>query len=193
MLRFLAGILLVQVASVLLVLVSAPSSMDWASWLPIGVALAVIALVTAFWFANLASHQRRDEVQRLQSDFARERDRLRVKAERDKTKLIKQSQKTVVSETRRAEARANFKIGIAVAAAAGAGLLMVLANFMTLGLLLMTAAGGALGGYLLRRDWAARLPGLRKSGESLREPAGKGADNSPVRPPAQLPGKRSLF
>ena len=190
MFRFLAGILLVQVTSVLLVLVSTPSMQDWASWLPLVIALAVIALVTAFWFANLASQLRRDEIERLRSDYARERERLRVKAERDKTKLIAQSQKTVVTETRRAEARANFKIGVSVAAAAGVGLLMILTNFMTLGLLLMTAAGGALGGYLLRRDWTARLPGRRKGerAEEVRPAADKGA----VGPLARLSNKRSL-
>lgn len=158
MLRFLAGIFLVQTASVLLMLLSRPADSDWVSWLPIVVALCVIGLIAAFWFANLASHLRRDEIERMRIEFARERERLKVQAERDKTKLIQKNQKTIVTETRRAETRANRKVGLAVAAAAGVGLVMILANFMTLGLLLMTAAGSALGGYLLRRDWIPRLP-----------------------------------
>lgn len=173
----------------LLVLFSTPSMQDWASWLPVVVALAVIALVTAFWFTNVASHLRRDEIERLRSDFARERERLRVKAERDKTKIVAQSQKTVVSETRRAEARANFKIGVAVAAAAGVGLLMVLTNFLTLGLLLMTAAGGALGGYLLRRDWTAKLLGRRNGNGAEEMPTARGKGT--VSPLARLSNKRS--
>ena len=157
MLRFLAGIFLVQIASVVLVLLSRPADEAWSSWLPIVIALGVIGLVAAFWFANLASHLRRDQIERMRIDFARERERLRVQAERDKTKLIRKNQKTIVSETRRAETRANRKVGLAVAAAAGVGLVMILANFMTLGLLVMTAAGSGLGGYLLRRDLIPRL------------------------------------
>ena len=159
MLRFLAGILLVQAATAALILVSRPEIDTWSAWLPLIVAIGVIGLVAAFWFSALASHLRRDEVERLRSDFAREREQLRVKAERDKAQLARTSQKTLISETRRTQARANRKVGIAVAAATGAGLLMMLTSFMTLGLLVMSTAGGALGGYLLRTN---RLPGLFK-------------------------------
>ena len=158
MLRFLAGILLVQSATASLMLLSRPAEDSWANWLPVLVALAVIGLVAAFWFANIASNQRRDEIERLRLGFAAEREKLRVRAERDKTQLVRKSQKVLVAETRRAESKANLKVGAAVAAAAGVGLLMILTNFMTLGLLVMTATGGALGGYLLRRDWLNRLP-----------------------------------
>ena len=95
--------------------------------LPIVVALCVIGLIAAFWFANLASHLRRDEIERMRIEFARERERLKVQAERDKTKLIQKNQKTIVTETRRAETRANRKVGLAVAAAAGVGLVMLAA------------------------------------------------------------------
>ncbi len=160
MLRFLAGIFLVQATTAALILVSRPEVDRWGNWLPLLLALGVIGLVAAFWFTAVASHLRRDDVERLRSDFARQREDLRVRAERDKTQLIRKSQKTIASETRRAEARANRKVGAALAAAAGMGLLMMLANFMTLGLLVMTAAGGALGGYLLRRNLLPRLPRL---------------------------------
>jgi Flp pilus assembly protein TadB len=155
--RFLAGILIVQIISVALVLLARPPGDDWAVWMPIIVALSAIGLVAAFWFAHVASHLRRDEIERMRIEFAHEREQLRVKAERDKTRVIKKSHKTIVTETRRAEARANLKVGVAVSAAAGIGLLMVMTNLMTLGLLMMTAAGGALSGYLLRRNWVQRL------------------------------------
>lgn len=159
MLRFLAGILLVQAASVALLLVAEPAGSGWSGWPPLLLALGVIGLVAAFWFAALAAQLRRDEMERLRADFARQREDLRIKAERDKTQLLRKSQKTIASETRRAETRANLKVATAVAAAAGVGLLMILTNFMTLGLLVMSGAGGALGGYLLRRNW---LPNLRR-------------------------------
>lgn len=157
MLRFVVGILLVQLASLALVLFARPAQDEWASWLPILVALGVIALVTAFWFTHIVSHLRRDDVERIRSEFAEEREQLRVKAEREKTRLIRKNQKEIVAETRRAQGRANLKVGIALAVAAGSGVLMIVTNFVTLGLLLMTATGGALGGYLLRRKPFLRL------------------------------------
>jgi Flp pilus assembly protein TadB len=172
MLRFLVGILIVQMASVVLVLTLRPENGEPVAWWPVGLAILTIAVVAAFWFANLATLLRRDELERLRSEFAREREELKVKAERDKTRLIKQSQKTMLSETRRAEARANLKVGAALAGAVGVGALMIFANFMTLGLLLMTAAGSALGGYLLRREvitrYLPRSPGLRLPSKSVR-------------------------
>jgi len=156
MLRFLAGILIVQAASIVLVLALRPESAEPMAWWPVALVVLTIALVAAFWFANLATLLRRDEVEKLRSEFAREREQLKVKAERDKTRLIQRNQKSMLGETRRAEARANFKVGLALAGAVGVGVLMIFANFMTLGLLMMTAAGSALGGYLLRREVITR-------------------------------------
>ena len=158
MLRFLAGILIVQVASVALVLVAGIDAGDLGAWLPILLALGIIGLVAAFWFATVAAQLHRDEVERMRADFAREREDLRVKAEREKTRLVRKSNKTVASETRRAESRANRKVAVTVGAASAVGLLMMLTSFMTLGLLVLTGAGSALCGYLAGRKWLpARL------------------------------------
>jgi Flp pilus assembly protein TadB len=156
MLRFLAGILMVQAASVALVLVAGIDLRNVSSWLPIALALGIIGLVAAFWFATVAAHMRRDESERLRASFAREREDLKVKAEREKTRLVRKNSKTLASETRRAESRANRKVAVAVGAASSVGLLMMLTSFMTLGLLVLTGAGSALGGYLAGRNW---LPG----------------------------------
>lgn len=156
MLRFFAGILLVQIASVALVLLAGVELRDWEAWLPIAVALGVIGLVAAFWFTALAADLRRRDLARLEAGFAREREDLRVKAEREKTRLVRKSQKELLSGTRRAESRANRKVGLAVTAASVAGLLMMLTSFMTLGLALLAGAGGSLGGYLVARKWMAR-------------------------------------
>ena len=163
MLRFLVGILMVQAASVALVLVAGIDAGDLSAWLPIVMALGIIGLVAAFWFATVAAHLRRDETERMRAEFAREREDLRVKAEREKTRLVRKSNKTVASETRRAESRANRKVAVAVGAASAVGLLMMLTSFMTLGLLVLTGAGSALGGYLAGRKWlpARLLPGNR--------------------------------
>ena len=145
---------LAQLAIIVLFVVNDVTSLQ--QWLPAIVALSAIALVAAFWFASLAGHLRREEIHRLQAIFAKERENLRVKAEREKTKVVRQSHKTIVAETRKVSAKANVKVGAALAGAAGVGLLMVMANFITLGLLVVTGAGGALGGYLLKRKWVGQ-------------------------------------
>ncbi len=157
MLRFLAGIVIVQLATAALVLVSAPPAGDLEAWLPIVIALGTIALVAAFWFTTLATSLRRAEIGRLQEEFARERESLRIKAEREKTRLANKSQKSIISETRRAESRANRKIALAVAAASGVGVLMLLSSSIALGLALLAGVGGALGGYVAGRRWSPKI------------------------------------
>lgn len=159
MLRFFTGIILVQIASVALVLVARSEARAWDIWLPTAVALGAIGLVAAFWFASVATNLRRDELHRLRADFAREREDLRVKAEREKTRLVRKSQKNVASETRRAESRANRKVALAVAAASAVGVLIVFTSSMALGLLLLSGAGSALGGYLVGRNWRPKARG----------------------------------
>lgn len=157
MLRFFAGIVIVQLASVALVLISGARPGGLEAWLPILIALSTIDLVAAFWFTTLATSLRRAEMIRLQEDFAREREKLRVKAERDKSRLAHKSHKSIISETRRAESRANRKIALAVAVASGAGVLMLLTSSIALGLSLLTGVGGALGGYVAGRRWSPKI------------------------------------
>ena len=160
-LKFLAGVLLVQaVTAGLVVMLGAPIGTIQDAW-PIVVVLVVIGLVAAFWFNAMAVNMRSSEIERLRSEFASEREALRVKAERDKTREVRRSHKVIASETRRVTAKANFKVGAAMTGAVAVGALMMLTNFFTLGLVLLTGAGGALGGYLLRRDGQPllRLPG----------------------------------
>jgi Flp pilus assembly protein TadB len=129
---------------------------DWQAWLPIAFALGIIGLVAAFWFSAVAAVMRRRELARLQADFAREKEDLRVRAEREKTKLVRKSQKELIKGTRRAESRANLKVAATVTAAGAVGVLMMMTSFMTLGLALLAGAGGSLGGYLMARNWMSK-------------------------------------
>jgi hypothetical protein len=159
MLQYLAGIILIQLGTSVLVLLAAPEGNDLAAWLPLLVALGMIALIAAFWFSTLSARRNQAELDRARHAFAREREQLRVSAEREKTRLVRQNHKTLTRQRRRTESRASMKVGTTVAAAAGVGLLMVLTNFITLGLLTMTGAGAALGGYLLHRKWFGQADG----------------------------------
>ena len=149
MLKFIPGILLLQVITIALVLI-APADLENWGWLRLGIPVLIAGFLTAFWFGSIAAHQRKDEINRLKVYHAKERENIRVKTERAKTKLVKQSQRKTLREARRSSMRANIKIGLAFAGAAGLGGLLILTQFMSLGVLTLTAVGGALGGYLLR-------------------------------------------
>ena len=64
--------------------------------------------------------------------------------------MVKKTKKQIEVEARRAKTKANIKVGGAIAVAAGFGVMMLLTQFVTLGLLTLTTAGGAVGGYLVR-------------------------------------------
>jgi Flp pilus assembly protein TadB len=149
MLKFIPGILLLQVITIALVLI-APADLENWGWLRLAIPVLIIGFLTAFWFGSIAAHQRKNEISRLNEDHAKERETIRVSAERAKTKLVKQAQRKTLQEVRRSSRQANIKIGLAFAGAAGLGGLLILTQFMSLGLLTLTTVGGALGGYLLR-------------------------------------------
>jgi len=149
MFRYLPGILIIQAATVALVLAAGRTG-DQELWIAIGCLALVVSLVTAFWFESIAGHIKKDAVTRAKDEYYRERERLRVNAERAKSRLIKKSHQEITRETNRAHARASFKVGGAFVGVIAAGTLMVFTQFMTLGLLLLATGGGALAGYLTR-------------------------------------------
>jgi Flp pilus assembly protein TadB len=149
MLKFIPGILLLQAITIALVLI-APGDLENWGWLRLAVPVLIVGLLTAFWFGSVAAYQREDKISRLKERHAKERETIRVNAERAKTRLIKQSQHKAMREVRRSSTRANIKIGLAFAGAAALGGLLILTQFMSLGVLTLAAVGGALGGYTLR-------------------------------------------
>lgn len=149
MLKFIPGILLVQVITIVLVMVASSDPINW-DWLRLVIPVLIAGFLTAIWFGSIAARQRKDEISRLKEHHAKDRENIRVNAERAKTRLVKQAQRKTLQEARRSSARANIKIGLAFASAAGLGVVLILTQFMSLGLLTLTTAGGALGGYLLR-------------------------------------------
>ena len=158
MLKFIPGILFLQLVTIALVLLALPDLENW-NWLRLVIPAVIAGILTAFWFGSIAAHQRKDEISRLKESYAQERENMRVSAERVKTEVLKQAQRRTLREVRRSTARANIKIGLAFAGAAGLGGVLILTQFMSLGLLTLTAVGGALGGYLLRmRQEKRRLP-----------------------------------
>jgi Flp pilus assembly protein TadB len=169
MLKFIPGILLLQIITIALVLIAPADLANW-GWLRLLIPILIAGFLTAFWFGSIAAHQRKDEISRLNAYHTKERENIRVNAERAKTKLVKQAQRKTMQEVRRSSARANIKIGLAFAGAAGLGGLLILTQFMSLGWLTLTTVGGALGGYLLR---------IRQEKGKLQQ-AHKGHDTPPI-------------
>ncbi|MEA3412523.1 MAG: hypothetical protein U9R74_13430 [Pseudomonadota bacterium] len=162
MFRFLPGIVLVQASTIALVL--AIENTDTRTyWITIAMIVLVISLLAAFWFTSIANHMHKDTVSRVKERYAREREKLRVKTEREKTKVVEETHKRILKGANRAHAKANFKVGVAAAGAVGVGILMLFTEFLTLGLLTLSTAGGALVGYGTR----VRQDKLTKKNKSL--------------------------
>lgn len=149
MLKYIPGILILQAITIALVLIAPTDLANW-GWLRLAVPVLIAGFLTAFWFGSIAAHQRQDEINRLKADHAKQREMIRVKAERAKTRLVKQTQRQTLQQTRRAARRANIRLGLAFAGVAAVGGALIMTQFMSLGLLMLTAAGGGLGGYMLR-------------------------------------------
>ncbi len=185
MLKFIPGILILQAITIALVLIAPADPANW-GWLRLAVPVLIAGLLTAFWFGSIAGQLRKDEINRLKENHAKERESLRVNAERAKTRLVKKTQRQTLQETRRAARRANIKIGLACAGVAGVGGLLILTQFASLGLLMLTTAGGALGGYMLRvRQEKSKLPLPYKDQKILP------IINAKPEKPKQLPAGRS--
>jgi Flp pilus assembly protein TadB len=149
MLKFIPGVLLLQLITIALVLIAPADLSNW-SWLRLAAPILIVGFLTAFWFGSIAATQRKDEINRLKEDHAKERENIRVNAERAKTRLVKQTHKKAMQEVRRSSRQSNIRVGLGFAAAAGLGSLLLLTQFVSVGLLVLTTAGGGLGGYLLR-------------------------------------------
>jgi len=138
LLKYFFAIVLVEVITGVLFVLS-PSSLDNTALLRLIIPLLFVALLMAFWLNSLAGHSKKDVVDKMKDSFAKEREDIRVKAE-----------KNIAKEAKMTHAKANFKIGAAFAGVLGVGALFVFAQMMTAALLTLTAAGGAATGYYYR-------------------------------------------
>ncbi len=157
MFRFLPGIVILQAATAVLVYAAlrVPLEEHWLLFALIGL---ITSLLVAFWFGSIAKRVRRDALARAQEGLAREREKLRVGVEHEKNRILTETHKKIVKETNRAHARANLKVGAALAGTMGLGAVMLMTQFLTLGLFTLTMGGGILAGYV----WKARRARLAR-------------------------------
>ena len=181
MIRYLSGVVLLQIVTLALFWASLGSQFDQILIRAVLPAL-LVALVTGFWFASMA----RSDGERLRADMierhAAEKETLLQTAEKTRTELLnkanvdresvvvqastereqllRQAHKDLLRHEKSVSRRANVKVGLAFAAATTAGVLLLITELLTLGLLTITSAGGALGGYLFRWKQTRDLPTL---------------------------------
>ena len=165
MLQFLPGIIIAQlITGTLIYLFPDIAGLDWLKLLAI---LLTLAILIALWFGSIAKHISKDAIYKITHGFNREKEKIRLKAEKDKNKIFEQTRKRITKETQRVHGKANLKVGAAFAGAAGAGVLFLITNLLTLGLLTLATAGGALAGYVIRTR--QELRGSKKQQEKLQQ------------------------
>jgi len=157
MLRILLGIFVVQIATVVLVFL-APDDLQGLSWLRLIIPIVVVGFFASFWLSSTLMHKRKDELHQIKTEHAREKEKIQINAERAKTRLVKKTQQQIAREAKITHTKANFKVGAAFAGAIAVGALMLLTELLTLGMLTISTAGGAMGGYLLRLKKEKSLP-----------------------------------
>ncbi len=158
--RFLPGILLLQFVTLLVLWLNLTGDReagglgslipDSSLLLRVLLPCLMFGVLGALWFAAISRHASERAVTRLKESHAKEREKLKVQVERDRTKMVEQTQKEIRKQTRRVTGKANLKVGFAFACAAAAGVVLIITELITLGIITMTTAGGAMGGYLLR-------------------------------------------
>ena len=150
MFKFLPGILLLQMVTAGLVIIS----LRW--WqepqlIVVAVAFAIIvAILTTFWFGSIAHSIQQSHQAKLQAKHAQDRETIIRQAEREKAQVTSKSYQQREKFAQHASAKANFKVGAAFAAAVAAGGLMIFSQLVTVGALVIIASGSGLAGYLLR-------------------------------------------
>lgn len=147
--KFLTGILLLQIATGILVILALRTE-NREIWLLFVLLALTLCLLTVFWFASIITHAKKDAMAQLQEGFSREREKIRIRAEREKSKVIEKSHQRIIKDRSRTQAKANTKSGAMFAGVLTLGVILVFTQFFTFGLLLMTTAGGAIAGYLMR-------------------------------------------
>jgi len=172
-LKFLIGIFLLQGATALLLMTAQDADLNKSGWL-FGALGLLIGVIAAFWFTSIAGHASQHSFIKASEKYQRQRDRIMRQAEKEKTKEIRNSHQQLLRETRRVQSRSTLKLGAALTGIAGLGVLLLFTQFMTLGLLAVSATGGALLGYGIRARQYPALGRPNETGKLPGKPVGAG-------------------
>ncbi len=169
MLRYLPGIFLIQVISVVLAYLHGFQfgAMGIKAVLQLLVPMLVLGVTTALWFDHIGRARAQRHVEKLKESHAKDREKLHKQTEKEKDRVRAEAQKAIRRESRRVNTKANLKTFLSLAVAGGAGLLLLFTELFTLGMMTLMTASGAMGGYLWRasRESVSRA-GLDTTGHS---------------------------
>ena len=157
LIRFLPGIIALEIATAALVYAVTGLNAHEALWAPVAVLGVVVTLLAAFWFGSIAEHVKKDALVHARAHHAQERESLVVTAEIGKRAALEDRHRRIVKETAKAQSQANWRLGLGLSGLLMLGGAMLAIEFMTMGLLIMATAGGALGGYWFRARQEPRL------------------------------------
>lgn len=159
--RFFFAVFLIQLVTIGLFYAAMQAGLDHRQLiLTIGLLELLFALLASFWLHAIARQHHQEQVDALKEAHAREREAIRVHAERQKTRFISRKQKEIARQQRRTETTANLKIGLIFTASILFGAAMLYTQLVTFGLLVLSTSGGALAGYLLRGRRLARTKNM---------------------------------
>ena len=152
MMRFLPGIFLLQAVTggLAYLLITGGISTENNLLFALSALDIAVILLMALWFSSLARQNNFAAMESLKEAHAREREKLRVNAERQKNRLANKKHKEMLRETKLAYAMANIKAGTVVTGLVVLGGVLLYSQFITFGSMLLTAGGGGLLGYLAR-------------------------------------------
>ncbi len=189
MFRYLPGIVLVQLVTLALFWVNRDAGVE-DLLLRAGLPALIIAFVTALWLSTLGRMEAERRNAELRESHANEREKLHRKIERTRSEvlqqasadkaqmqerahaeresLVRKTHKQLMQRERSISRRANIKVGLAFMGVTGLGVLMLITEMLTLGLLTITTAGGALGGYVFR--WRQSRGALDRLSGAVVEP-----------------------
>jgi hypothetical protein len=161
--KFTIGILLAQGVTLLLAYTALKTDL-YTTWPFFGLLGLAVGTLTALWFTSIASSANKQALARAQELFWREREKIRLRAEQEKAKEVQNTHRQLTKENRRAQRVSYLRTGtFVIGGAVGLGAVMMLSQFVTLGLLTLTTAGGAALGYGVRaRQERVALRKLRR-------------------------------
>ena len=136
--KYLFAIILVEVATTSLVLLNG-ITFELNSILKLSIPLIIIALIISLLLVSMTKAYSKDR-------FSSQIEKLHKETKKEIETIEKKAQKEILKDN----AKANFKVGFDFAGLFGVGGLFILAQMMTMGLLAISATGGAMGGYYLR-------------------------------------------
>jgi len=148
--RYLPGIVLAQLVSALMLWLNRDQLTDTNGWLLVLLPSLAVALAICFWFGSMTRRLSASTVEKARQEHLREREELRVKAEKAKAKVQRDAHRSIARESRITHSKANLKVGAALTGAVAFGVLMMFTQLASLGLILLSGAGGALAGYMGR-------------------------------------------